>query len=136
MLQLLHRGRLCVNLKISCFNEISGYIRFVETARLLNIARTYRLRIRLLRRVGHFVPAGIPLLMISRADRLTHDLIQELRSAVDIGPTRTLQQDVEFGVIQVSGAEGSHLRALAEPYVTLSRHTAPIVRPRPKSKAQ
>ena len=39
--------------------------------------------------------------MISRADRLTHDLIQELRSAVDIGPTRTLQQDVEFGVIQI-----------------------------------
>ena len=37
---------------------------------------------------------------------------------------------------EVSGAEGSHLRALAEPYVTLSRHTAPIVRPRPKSKAQ
>ena len=37
---------------------------------------------------------------------------------------------------QVSGAGGSHPRALAEPYVTLSRHTAPIVRPRPKSKAQ
>jgi len=30
----------------------------------------------------------------------------------------------------VSGAGGSHPRALAEPYVTLSRHTAPIVRPR------
>jgi hypothetical protein len=37
---------------------------------------------------------------------------------------------------KVSGAGGSHRRALAEPYVTLSRHTAPIVRPHPKSKAQ
>src|SRR5260370_15404627 len=37
---------------------------------------------------------------------------------------------------QVSGAGGSHPRALAEPYVTLSRHTAPIVRPRPKSRSQ
>src|SRR5271157_5793528 len=32
--------------------------------------------------------------------------------------------------VAVSGAGGSHPRALAEPYVTLSRHTAPIVRPR------
>lgn len=38
---------------------------------------------------------------MSRPDRLSHDLIQELRGAVDIGPTRTLQQDVEFGVIQI-----------------------------------
>src|SRR5260370_36755283 len=37
---------------------------------------------------------------------------------------------------EVSGAGGSHPRALAEPYVTLSRHTAPIVRPRPKSRSQ
>src|SRR3954463_5992903 len=32
---------------------------------------------------------------------------------------------------QVSGAGGSHPRALAEPDMTLSRHPAPIVRPRP-----
>ena len=31
----------------------------------------------------------------------------------------------------VSRAEGFHLRALAEPYVNLSTHTAPIDRPRP-----
>ena len=55
----------------------------------------------MLRRVGHFIPAGMPLLMVSRPDRLPHDLIDELRGAVDIGPTRTLQQDVEFGVIQI-----------------------------------
>src|SRR3954447_14575081 len=32
---------------------------------------------------------------------------------------------------EVSGAGGSHPRALAEPDMTLSRHPAPIVRPRP-----
>ena len=32
---------------------------------------------------------------------------------------------------KVSGAVGSHRRALAEPYVILSHHTAPVVRPRP-----
>lgn len=40
-------------------------------------------------------------MMVSRPDRLTHDLIAQLRGAIDIGPTRTLQQDVEFGVIQI-----------------------------------
>ena len=33
--------------------------------------------------------------------------------------------------LMVSGAGGSHPRALAEPDMTLSRHPAPIVRPRP-----
>lgn len=82
-------------------NETSGYVRFVETQKLLQLARTHGIRVRMLRRVGHFIPAGIPLLLVSRPDRLSHDLIQELRGAVDIGPTRTLQQDVEFGVIQI-----------------------------------
>jgi uncharacterized membrane protein len=86
---------------VTILNETSGYIRFVEAGRLLHLARDHRVQVRLLRRVGHFVPAGVPLLIVARADRLTHDLVRELHSAVDIGPTRTLQQDVEFGVIQI-----------------------------------
>ena len=35
---------------------------------------------------------------------------------------------------QVSRPAESHRRALAEPYVTLSRHTAPIVQPRPRKR--
>src|SRR5215831_7025810 len=38
--------------------------------------------------------------------------------------------------VTVSRAGESHPRALAEPYVTLPRHTAPIVQPRPCSSAQ
>jgi len=37
---------------------------------------------------------------------------------------------------RVGGRAGEQAGDDAEPYVTLSRHTAPIVRPRPKSKAQ
>jgi uncharacterized membrane protein len=81
-------------------NEISGYIRFIDTRRLVNLARSHGLRVRLQRRVGHFVPAGAALLYVTRPERLTRDLIAEIRGAVDIGPTRTLQQDVEFGIIQ------------------------------------
>jgi uncharacterized membrane protein len=82
-------------------NEISGYVRFVDTKRLVYLARSHGLRVRLQRRVGHFIPAGTALLFVTRPERLTHDLLAELRGAVDIGPTRTLQQDVEFGVIQI-----------------------------------
>jgi uncharacterized membrane protein len=79
----------------------SGYIRFADTRRLLALAKTFKLRVRMLRRVGHFVPAGVPLLRVSPADRLDPGRAGELRSAFDIGPTRTLQQDVEFGIIQI-----------------------------------
>ncbi|MBZ5522108.1 MAG: DUF2254 domain-containing protein [Acidobacteriia bacterium] len=82
-------------------NESSGYIRFVDTKRLTFLAKKYRIQIHLLRRVGHFVPAGIPLLLVSKEDRLSTENSAEFRGAFDIGPTRTLQQDVEFGVLQI-----------------------------------
>jgi len=82
-------------------NNASGYIRFIDTGRLVRIARQHHLRVRVTRSVGHFVPAGVPLLMTSGRGRPDHDLAAELTEAFDIGPMRTLQQDVEFGVIQI-----------------------------------
>ncbi|MGD0104388.1 MAG: DUF2254 domain-containing protein [Rhodopila sp.] len=82
-------------------NEVSGYIRFIDTKRLLAFARLHHLRVRVTRRVGHFVPAGVPLLMVSRRTRLDRHHAVDLTGAFDIGPMRTLQQDVEFGVIQI-----------------------------------
>jgi uncharacterized membrane protein len=82
-------------------SEISGYIRYFDTGQLLVLAQTFKVRVRLLRRVGHFVPAGGALFGVSPEGRLDPERARELRSAFDIGPTRTLQQDVEFGVIQI-----------------------------------
>jgi uncharacterized membrane protein len=82
-------------------SEVSGYIRFIDTKRLLAFARTHRLQLRVTRRVGHFVPAGVPLVMVSRRTRLDRHNAVHLTGAFDIGPMRTLQQDVEFGVIQI-----------------------------------
>ena len=79
----------------------SGYIRFIDTRRLAVLAKQYRVKIRVLRRVGHFVPAGIPLMMVSKGDRLPPEGPERLLAAFDFGPTRTLQQDVEFGVLQI-----------------------------------
>jgi uncharacterized membrane protein len=82
-------------------NEVSGYIRFIDTPRLVEFARMHSLRVRVTRQVGHFVPAGVPLLMVSRRARIDRERAVALTGAFDIGPMRTLQQDVEFGVIQI-----------------------------------
>jgi uncharacterized membrane protein len=82
-------------------NERSGYICFVDSARLLKLGKAYGLRIRLLRPIGHFVPQGVPLFTVSRKDRLTAERSVQLRSAFVIGSMRTMQQDVEFGVLQI-----------------------------------
>ena len=68
--------------------------------RLVAVAKHYHVSIRVLRRVGHFVPAGIPLMMVSRGT-VCPPSTAELLAAFDCGPTRTLQQDVEFGVLQI-----------------------------------
>jgi uncharacterized membrane protein len=79
----------------------SGYVRFVDVAFLVECAKTFGVQITLDRRVGHFVPAGAPLLRVVDAGRVTPEREARLLTAIDIGPTRTLQQDVEFGVIQI-----------------------------------
>ena len=80
---------------------ISGYVRTIDTSQLLAIAKANRLTVRVLRRVGHFVPEGVPLLTISKAQRLTPELSDDLRQAFRFGPTRTLEQDIEFGILQI-----------------------------------
>jgi uncharacterized membrane protein len=79
----------------------SGYIRYIDRKRVIAVAKHYHVSIRVLRRVGQFVPAGIPLAMVSKGNRLPPAGTAELLAAFDIGPTRTLQQDVEFGVLQI-----------------------------------
>ena len=79
----------------------SGYIRFIDKKRIIAVAKHYHVSIRVLRRVGHFVPAAVPLAMVSKGNRLPPAGTTELLAAFDIGPTRTLQQDVEFGVLQI-----------------------------------
>jgi uncharacterized membrane protein len=79
----------------------SGYIRYIDIKRLVELAKAYRIRVRLERRVGHFVPAGGPLMSVSDGERVPPHRAVHLVGTFDIGPTRTMQQDVEFGVIQI-----------------------------------
>jgi uncharacterized membrane protein len=79
----------------------SGYIRYIDTGRLLATAKSQRVKVHVLRRVGQFVPQGVPLLRVYKGERLTAEGTMELRNAFDFGPSRTLQQDIEFGVLQI-----------------------------------
>ena len=87
--------------EVAVLSDVSGYIRFIDTRRLVFLAKSCRVKVRLLRRVGQFIPAGIPLLMVSKGDRLSPENSADFRGAFDFGPSRTLQQDVEFGVLQI-----------------------------------
>jgi len=82
-------------------SSVSGYVRFIDARRLVAQARSAGVTVRVLRRVGHFVPEGVPLLMASRGDKLSEEGAAEMRAAFDFGPTRTLQQDVEYGILQI-----------------------------------
>jgi uncharacterized membrane protein len=79
----------------------SGYIRFIDTPRLVATAKRRGVKIHILRRVGQFVPEGVPFLRLYKGERLSPEEMIELRNAFDFGPSRTLQQDIEFGVLQI-----------------------------------
>ncbi len=80
---------------------VSGYVRFIDGRQLAALARSSGVTVRVLRRVGHFAPEGVPLLLVDKGDKLTPARMAELRGAFDLGPTRTMQQDIEFGILQI-----------------------------------
>jgi len=82
-------------------SDRSGYIRFLDIKRLVALAKFSHVKVHVVRRVGQFVPAGTPLLMVYKGSRLTPETSAEFRHAVDLGPSRTLQQDIEFGILQI-----------------------------------
>jgi uncharacterized membrane protein len=82
-------------------SETSGYIRYVDVRRSIAVAKACHVKANAVRRVGQFVPAGAPLLTIYKGERLSPEAAEELRGGFDIGPARTLQQDIEFGVLQI-----------------------------------
>ncbi len=82
-------------------SDVSGYILTIDNEKLFSIAKNHDITIYVVRRVGHFVPAGIPILGITGNGKLTPELDKSLRKAFEIGATRTLDDDMEFGVLQI-----------------------------------
>lgn len=82
-------------------SNTSGYILAIDTDRLLTLAKNNDITVWVIRRVGHFVPAGIPLMGIKGKGKISPELEKNLRKAFHIGATRTLEQDIEFGILQI-----------------------------------
>jgi uncharacterized membrane protein len=82
-------------------STVSGYVRSINAQRLFYLAVNNKITINVLRHVGHFVPVGVPLLKVNDPNKLSSELEKNLRNSFVIGPTRTLEQDIEFGILQI-----------------------------------
>jgi uncharacterized membrane protein len=79
----------------------SGYIRYIDMDRLAEVASSSGLAIRVERRVGQYVVEGAPLVRLSRKKELDAPSVAAVLGAIDLGLTRTMEQDIEFGVLQL-----------------------------------
>jgi uncharacterized membrane protein len=79
----------------------SGYIQSIDEASLLAAARAADAALHVDRYIGQFVMAGTPLLEVSPPDRVTNVLRAACLRGFEIGLARTMQQDVEFGILQM-----------------------------------
>lgn len=78
----------------------TGYLQFVDAARLLDAACRDDLVVHVAHRVGDFVVEGMPLATVA-ARRGGADTDGPLHDAFEIGAFRTVDQDAEFGVVQL-----------------------------------
>jgi uncharacterized membrane protein len=86
---------------IHLLSDDSGYVRYIDIPRLVAFTKSTGIKIRILRRVGHFVPKGVSLMIVSPGENLRAADRETLMSFFELGPTRTLQQDIEYGILQI-----------------------------------
>lgn len=79
----------------------AGYVQLIDHTALLEAAERHGVVLTLAVAEGEFAAPGDPLLWLSGGQGLDADLRLDLLEAFDLGPTRTMQQDLEFGVRQI-----------------------------------
>ncbi|MFJ8659732.1 DUF2254 domain-containing protein [Streptomyces sp. NPDC093795] len=85
----------------------AGVLRDVDTVRLVRAARTHEVVLRLVPRIGDFLVPGTPVLAVHGG---RPPASRALRSTVSVGVERTYDQDLAFGLRQLSDIA---LRALS-----------------------
>ncbi|MCA9720772.1 MAG: DUF2254 domain-containing protein [Myxococcales bacterium] len=80
--------------------ERSGYLQYVEGARLIALTREADLLVRSRWRMGDYVLAGAPLIEVWGA--LDDERTDALRRTFVLGAERTLPQDADFGLLQLT----------------------------------
>lgn len=79
----------------------SGYVQLCNRERLLDLAREHDLVIHQEHGVGEFVVEGNPLVSIVSKEPLTSEIREVCLACFDLGETRTMQQDFQFGIRQI-----------------------------------
>ncbi|MEW5856320.1 MAG: DUF2254 domain-containing protein [Cyanobacteriota bacterium] len=79
----------------------SGYLQAIDEERLMKIATSKDLLLRLKYRPGKFIVEGSELVMIWPGERVNKKLTQHLNQIFIFGEQRTEQQDVEFPINQL-----------------------------------
>lgn len=79
----------------------SGYIQAIDDERLMKIAKSHDLLLRVKNRPGKFVVEGCELVMVWPGERVNRKLTKQIDDAFILGKQRTEQQDVEFCVNQL-----------------------------------
>lgn len=78
-----------------------GYLQLIDADALMALASEEDLLLRLERRPGHYLVEGQAMVMVWPGERLTDDLVEQLRDAFVLGNQRTASQDVEFSFRQL-----------------------------------
>lgn len=78
-----------------------GYLKYIDGDALMALAKKEDIIIQLLRRPGHYVVDGRPLVLVWPAEKITEDLVSEINSGFALGNERTTGQDIEFAVSQL-----------------------------------
>ncbi len=83
-------------------SSATGYLQAVDSEALCELARARKLVIRTERLIGEFLLPGRPLATIWPASAVDEEAIEKGRAAFVLGLQRTIEQDVEFGIIEIS----------------------------------
>jgi len=87
--------------RIAVPSSKTGYVQFVDEATLTELAIKHNLSIFLNRATGQFIPAGVPCLSISPHTADSPEVRRQCLRCMHIGPLRSMENDVEFGFLQI-----------------------------------
>lgn len=79
----------------------SGYLQAIDDDKLMKIAKSKQLLVRLKHRPGKFVVKGSELIVLWPGERVNEKLTQQLNEAFILGKQRTEQQDIQFCIDQL-----------------------------------
>jgi uncharacterized membrane protein len=82
--------------------ESAGYLQAVDGQSLFRLGKGRRLVIAMEPHIGDFVLPGQALATISPPGEVDEEVFRQVRKAFLLGPERTPEQDVEFGIVEIS----------------------------------